>query len=817
MRAIIQKFRGISYFSFMAIGILSLVLTPVAPAFALPQPTDVPAFHSMINRFDPASANGKFSSAYGVTIDSSGNIFVLDRDNSRVQKFNSSGTYISQWGSYGSGDSQFDGARDIAIDPAGNVFVVDTGNNRVQKFDNYGTYIRQFGSQGSANGQFDSPTGIAIDSSGNLFVTDNYNYRVQRFNNNGIYISQFGSIGGGDGEFDGLTRLAVDSTDNVYVVDANNYRIQKFDNSGNYISQFGSQGSADGQFENVYSVTVDGNGNIYVVDRNQDRVQKFNSSYVFQSSFGVYGEDSEDGAFDSPRGMTHDASNNIYVVDSGNENVQKFTSSGTFVSQFGEYGTLEISGSSDDGKFNAPRDMAQDSQGNIYVADGVNNRIQKFDKNGNFIAKWGANGGDGTNGAGNGEFNFPESIAIDGSDNIYVGEANNYRVQKLDKNGNFIAKWGANGGDGSSGSSDGEFNGVRGVAIAPDGNLLVVDEGNYRIQKLNSSTGAFISKFGTSGNADGEFSAPAGVATDSSGNIYVADMYNNRIQKFSSNGTFISKWGANGGDSSSGSGDGEFSAVSAVDVDSQGNVYALDYDNGRVQKFDTNGNFLAKWGEPGTGDGQFDSPEGLKVSADGNTVLVADSDNQRIQIFKYGPDEVTPGPVEPEPVTPSPVEPDLNGDGVDDSTQPNVSGRTNPLTGKSVAIELDSSCDLTTDSILREPQLATQDAAYSYDNGLWNFEANCGTPGYTTTVKLYYYNISAAGQILRKYNPSTNAFFTVDDVNITTQTINGSPVVVVTYQVTDGGSRDIDGTANGIIKDPAGLAKATIGAPNTGL
>ncbi len=784
---------------FLILGIISLSL--YAPGVHA-APTDVPAFHSMINRFDPASANGKFSDAYGVAIDSSGNIFVLDRDNSRVQKFNSSSTYISQWGTSGSGDGQFDYARDIAIDPVGNVFVVDTGNNRVQKFDNSGNYISQFGSQGSADGQFDTPNGIAIDSTGNLFVTDDDNYRVQKFDNSGNYISQFGSQGNDDGDFDGLTRLAVDSTDNVYVVDANNYRIQKFDNSGNYISQFGSQGSADGEFNNVYSVTVDGNGNIYVVDRGQDRVQKFNSSYDFQSSFGVYGEDSEDGAFDNPRGIAHDASNNIYVTDSSNENVQKFTSNGTFVSQFGEYGELGISPSSDNGKFNAPRDMAQDSHGNIYVADGANNRIQKFTSGGVFIEAWGANSGDGTNGTGNGEFDFPESIIIDSSDNVYVGDANNYRVQKLDSDGNFIAKWGANGGDGSSGSGDGEFNGIRGIAIAPDGNLLVVDEGNYRIQKLNSTTGAFISKFGTSGNADGEFSAPAGVATDFSGNIYVADMYNNRIQKFSSNGTFVSKWGANGGDSSSGSGDGEFSAVSAVDVDSQGNVYALDYDNARVQKFDANGNFLAKWGSPGTGDGQFNHPEGLQVSANGNTVMVADSDNERIQIFKYGSDEVSS---------------DLNGDSIDDSTQSNVGGYTNPVTGKITAIDVGSACELTTDDYVLENQLAVQDAAYNYESGLWDFEADCGTPGYTTTIKLYYYDISPDGKVLRKHNPNTNAYFTIDDANISTQNINGHTVTVVTYQITDGGERDIDGLINGLIKDPAGLAQSVVGAPNTGL
>lgn len=820
MRGIIQKSRGISYFSFMAIGMLSLVLTPVAPAVALPQPTDVPSYHSTINPYDPEAANGKFAEPKAMAFDSSGNIYVVDNDNNRIQKFDSNGNYLLKWGSYGSSNGQFENPRSIGIDSSNNVYVGDLSRDDIQKFDSSGNFISKFGSYGSGDGQFDNSYGIDFDSAGNIFVVESNNNRIQKFDSNGTYVSQFGTYGDDDGELDEPRGLAIDNSDNVWVTDYNNYRVQKFASDGTYISQFGSSGTGDGQFSEMYGIDVDSSGNVYVADRGNCRIQKFNSSGAFVTKWGASGGDGtcgeNNGEFDSPSDVRVDGAGNIYVVDEDNDRIQKFDSNGTYISQFGGYGTIEISGSNADGKFNAPRDMAQDSQGNIYVADGSNNRIQKFDKNGNFIAKWGANGGDGSNGTGNGEFDFPESIVIDSSDNIYVGEANNYRVQKLDKNGNFIAKWGANGGDGSPGPGDGEYGNIRGLAIAPDGNLLVVDDGNYRIQKINSTTGAFISKFGSYGSADGQFNAPAGIATDSNGNIYVADMYNYRVQKFDSTGSFVAKWGQ------SGTGNGEFGSVSAIDVDSLGNVYALDYDNSRVQKFDTDGNYLTQWGSYGTGDSQFDSPEGLKVSSNGNTIFVVDSDNQRIQIFKYGSDEVAPGPVEPEPVTPEPVTPgpaesDLNGDGVDDATQSNVSGKTSPITGKSVVLALDSSCDLTTDSIVREPQLATQDAAYSYDNGLWNFEANCGTSGYTTTVKLYYYNISYPGQILRKHNPSTNAFFTINDANITTQTINGSPVVVATYQVTDGGTRDIDGVANGIIKDPVGLAQANIGAPNTGL
>ena len=160
---------------------------------------------------------------------------------------------------------------------------------------------------------------------------------------------------------------------------------------------------------------------------------------------------------------------------------------------------------------------------------------------------------------------------------------------------------------------------------------------------------------------------------------------------------------------------------------------------------------------------------------------------------------------------------DLNIDGIPDEQQPNVGGYRSAITGKMVAIDVGGDCELTTDDMVRESQLAVQDPAYEYENGLWDFEADCGTPGYTTTIKLYYHDVSANGRILRKHNPTNNSFFTINDASITTTTAGGKTVTIVSYQVTDGGVRDIDGRVDGMIKDPAGLAQGMVGAPKTGL
>lgn len=89
--------------------------------------------------------------------------------------------FALKWGSSGSGEGQFDSPFGVAVDGSGNVYVVDTYNHRIQKFDTYGAFLAKWGSQGSGDGQFDGPVGVAVDSSGNVYVTDTGNSRIQKF------------------------------------------------------------------------------------------------------------------------------------------------------------------------------------------------------------------------------------------------------------------------------------------------------------------------------------------------------------------------------------------------------------------------------------------------------------------------------------------------------------------------------------------------------------------------------------------------------------------------------------------------------------
>ena len=260
------------------------------------------------------SGDGQFLGPSGIAVDSTGNVYVTDNQNNRIQKFSSDGTFLAKWGTYGSGDGQFQFPTDIAVDSSGNVYVIDEGNRRIQKFSSSGTFISKWGSEGSGDGQFLFPSGIAVDSSGNVYVADWSTNKVQKFSETGTFLLKWGTYGSGDGQFDIPYGVAVDSSDNVYVVDNNNQRIQKFSSTGTFLLKWGSNGLGDGQLYCPYDIAVDSSNNIYVTDAvHNHRIQKFSSTGTFLTKWGTEG--SGDGQFQQIFGVAVDLSGNVYVID----------------------------------------------------------------------------------------------------------------------------------------------------------------------------------------------------------------------------------------------------------------------------------------------------------------------------------------------------------------------------------------------------------------------------------------------------------------------------------------------------------------------
>ncbi len=187
----------------------------------------------------------------------------------------------------------------------------------------------------------------------------------------------------------------------------------------------------------------------------------------------------------------------------------------------------------------------------------------------------------------------------------------------------FVLEWG------EDGIQDGQF-WPAAVEVDNNGNVYVGDIDSNRIQKF-SSEGSFLSKWGSYGAGNSQFNNPYGIAADGNGNIFVADFSNNRIQKFTSAGVYITQWG------SLGSGDGKFNDPFDVAVDSQGNVYVADSYNHRVQKFTNNGVFLSKWGVQGSGNLEFELPNRLTIDPD-DDIFVSDFGNDRVQKISSGGD-----------------------------------------------------------------------------------------------------------------------------------------------------------------------------------
>ena len=594
---------------------LSMILV-LLPAFALSEET-----YKFERMWPVSQLPWNFHHPEEIAIGSTGNVYVVDAGNYRIQKFGPDGTFITRWGTQGAGDGEFSGPRGIAIDGSDNVYVVDTGNNRIQRFDSDGKFIGKWGTYGESNGDFNSPTGIAISNDGNVYVADTWNYRIQKFNNEGVFLAKWGKQGSEDGSFSIVENwiyqgVAVDNTGNVYVVDNGNYRVQKFTPEGAFVSKWGGFGEENGEFNCPDRIVIDDANNIFVLDHNNytgsNCIQKFNPDGSFISSLEIGGVGDRRCTFCN--GMAVNGKN-IYVSDDYSGRIQKISDDGTLIFKWGTDG-------SGDGEFFKPAGIAMDSSGNVYVADSLNHRIQKFSSEGQFLKKWGSFGSE------NGQFNWPEGIAVDKSNNIYVADLDNHRIQKFDSNGVFLDKWG------SYGTGNGEFNLPVGIAVDILGNVYVSEVGNSRIQKF-SPNGEFITKWGSPGSGNGQFSFFIDIAVSDTGYIYILDSGNNRIQKFGLDGAYVTQWGTPG------SSDGEFTFTGeqpgGITVDGSGNVYVVDAGNYRVQKFTGSGEFITKFGAYGYGQGELIRPSYICVGLSGR-VYVSDFGTNSIQVFsKEGP------------------------------------------------------------------------------------------------------------------------------------------------------------------------------------
>ena len=149
--------------------------------------------------------------------------------------------WVTMWGSGGDLPGYFDLPVGIATDVDGNVYVVDRNTDRVQKFTNDGVFIMQWHLPDTPA----TPYAVAVEG-GYVYVADGNGNRIVKFTTSGDFVTQWGTYGSGDGQLSSPGGITVDANHDVYVSDSENHRVEKFTSTGDYLTQWGAYGSYDG-------------------------------------------------------------------------------------------------------------------------------------------------------------------------------------------------------------------------------------------------------------------------------------------------------------------------------------------------------------------------------------------------------------------------------------------------------------------------------------------------------------------------------------------------------------------------------------------
>ena len=647
-----------------------------------------------------------------VAVDAAGNVYIADTANNRIRKIAAGTGTMSTFagtGAYGdSGDAgpataaTLRAPNGVAVDTSGNVYIADTNNSRIRRVaagTNIITTVAGNGSPGysgdgaaATTASLNSPIGLALDSSGNLYVADWGNHRIRKVTAATGLISTVAGTGtagyNGDGAATGAqlnypADVAVDAAGNVYIADTNNLRIRKVAADTGVMATIvgtgteGSTGEAgpstSAQIGYVWGLLLDSSGNLYFSDLSNNRVRKVAASSGTLTTvagsanmgFGGDGGAAPAGTLNAPRGIAVDSAGAVYVADAGNSRVRRVSAPSvtsllmTTVAGTGT-GGYNGDGTATSAQLNYPADVAVDAAGNVYIADTWNSRIRKVTAATGSISTYAGTGGFGDTGdngpATSATFGLIYGLALDSAGNLYLSDSHN-RVRRISAATGIITAVAGNGSQGYSGdgaaATTASLNSPIGLALDSSGNLYIADEGNNRIRKVTAATGlistvAGTGTYGASGDGGAATAAqlgfPQGVAVDSAGNTYIADRDNYRVRKVTAATGLISTVAGTGTAGYSGENGPATNAQLGppwdVVVDRSDNVIIADSYNHRVRKLTVSNGLLttlAGNGQAGfAGDGgvapaaSLQYPSGVAVDAIGS-VYIADTDNHRVR------------------------------------------------------------------------------------------------------------------------------------------------------------------------------------------
>jgi sugar lactone lactonase YvrE len=634
----------------------------------------------------PGSADGtgsaaRFNSPSGVAVDSAGNTYVADTVNSTIRKITPGGvvtTFAGLAGSTGSANgtgsaARFNGPVAVSIDSIGNLFIADTNNSTIRKITParvVSTFAGLAGSTGSANGtgttaRFNFPSALAVDSANNIYVADTGNSTIRKITPARV-VSTFAGLAGSTGSANGTgsaarfnfpAGVAVDRavTGNIYVGDTSNFTIRQITPAGVVTTLAGlplMKGGTNGtgsaaRFLLPEGMTVDSSGNIYVADQDASTIRKIAPGGVvstFAGSFTKFGSLNGTGSaarFNLPGDVAVDSSNNLYVADSNNCTIRKITPAAAVTTLAGLASPGHTNGTASAARFDFPQGVAVDTTGKVYVADSVESAIRKITPTATVSTFAGLPGTSGyVDATGTAaRFAFPRWLTVGALNNVYVGDTFNFVVRKITPAA-VVSSVVTNPANGA-----GE---VRGVAMDSSGNIYSADQPHHTIRKITPDGTAtiFAGLNDAPGSTNGigsaaRFKFPTGLAVDGAGNVYVADNGNNTIRKITPAAkvtTFAGSAGIFGSADGTGTA-ARFNFPLGVAVDHSGNIFVADTGNNTIRKI-TSARVVTTLGglalSPGTSDGagmdaRFNSPRGIAVDSAGK-IYVGDTGNHTIRV-----------------------------------------------------------------------------------------------------------------------------------------------------------------------------------------
>jgi sugar lactone lactonase YvrE len=524
------------------------------------------------------ATSAKINAPASIAVDASGNIYIADQANNRIRKVTASTGYISTvagsatvcspaTSACGDGNSatsaNLNGPSGVAVDAQGNIYIADSGDSRVRKVTASSGDISSVAGTGNLGGcttsNLEEPTGVAVDSAGDVYIADYQADCIRELTSAGLSTI----VGSGS--------ACTPST-----------------------SSCGNGGSAmSATLNNPFAVAVDRSGNIYIGDTADNWVRAVGGNGIRIPASGYINTIAGDGKLcsdDSTCGdgglaidaavngfqAVVDAMGNLYVAGTVGAKIRKVTVSTGVIETIAGTGDDACTPSTDacgdggpaiDAEFSASS-VALDSDGNLYIADYLANRIRKITATTGIITTVAGTGTQGYSGDGgsatSAELNYPFGVALDAAGNIYVADGNG-RVRVVNTSTTTAVTIAgvtiqpgdietvAGGGSGCTGQSDSigdgcpatsALVGARYLTVDGAGNIYISDLTYNRVRKVTASTGIISLVAGngsdcpapTNSCGDGgaassaEFLTPMGIGVDSAGNVYVMDQQDERVR-----------------------------------------------------------------------------------------------------------------------------------------------------------------------------------------------------------------------------------------------------------------------------------------------